>query len=292
MPYFGKWPFWMPFFLESCRYNPDFDWLFFSDCGTPENLPDNVRIRAISFADYCEMISQRLDIRFAPPSPYKLCDLKPAYGLLHAEDLQGYDFWAFGDIDVVYGQLRDYFTTEYLARYDLISSFARRVSGPLTLIRNTQEMRELFQRVPNWRERFCGPHEALDEAAFTRIFLKRKNFPKPLFRLFNWSTNPLYRKSDFQESYSTPEGTTPWIDGSHNFPREWVWRHGHLTSDRSGDREFPYLHFMRYKPKWEAQSARVPECQSEAYRKLAQSGAFRISREGFSSLDVQPHEIA
>ena len=35
IPYFGRWPFWMPFFLQSCRFNPDVQWLFFTDCGTP-----------------------------------------------------------------------------------------------------------------------------------------------------------------------------------------------------------------------------------------------------------------
>jgi hypothetical protein len=277
IPYFGKWPVWMPFFLESCRRNPDIDWLFFSDCGIPENLPDNVRIRALSFPDYCDLLSQRLGIRFSPPNPYKLCDLKPTYGFIHADELQGYDFWAFGDIDVVYGRLREYFTAERLARYDLISCHARRVSGHLTMIRNTPHMRQLFQRIPNWQTRFCGPHEALDEGAFSRIFMKRKNFPKPLFRLFNWCTNPYWRKSDFRESYNSPGTMLPWIDGSHNFPREWYWREGRLTNDLNGDREFPYLHFRIYKRKW----GEGPEELSRKYGEIAKSGTWRISAEGF-----------
>ncbi len=29
---------------------------------------------------------------FKPSSPYKLCDLKPALGFIHADRIQGFDF--------------------------------------------------------------------------------------------------------------------------------------------------------------------------------------------------------
>ena len=47
IPYFGRWPFWMPFFLKSCRFNPDVQWLFFTDCGALPDAPSNVRFRTI-----------------------------------------------------------------------------------------------------------------------------------------------------------------------------------------------------------------------------------------------------
>ena len=105
----------MPFFLESCRRNTDIDWLLFSDCGIPETLPPNVTVETMTFSDYCALVSRRLNIDFAPAAAYKLCDIKPALGHIHADRLQGYDFWAFGDIDLVYGDLRSYFTPDRLA---------------------------------------------------------------------------------------------------------------------------------------------------------------------------------
>ncbi|MDR2874396.1 MAG: hypothetical protein LBV44_00495 [Methylobacillus sp.] len=278
IPYFGKWPFWMPFFLESCRRNPDIDWKFFSDCDRLENVPPNVHIAAMSFGDYCDFISRQLDIRFVPTKPYKLCDIRSAFGHIHAADLQGYDFWGFGDVDVVYGQLRAWFTPERLARYDLLSSHTRRVSGHLTLIRNTPQMCQLFRRIPNWQERFCGPHQSMDEKAFSRIFIKRKNFPRPLFKFANWF-NPWWRKSDFREAYSTPNGKIPWVDGSYDFPCHWYWREGHLTNDKDGDREFPYLHFITYKKKWEKNPVQL----DEDYSRIVRSGAWQVSAEGFSA---------
>lgn len=279
IPYFGNWPFWMPLFLESCRRNSDIDWLLFTDCGTPPDLPQNVCTEHISYVDYCSLVSERLGIDFAPDNAYKLCDIKPALGYIHEDRLQGYDFWAFGDLDVIYGKLRAYFTAERLARFDLYSTHARRVSGHLCLIRNTSQMRELFMKMPRWKERFMDQeHHALDEGAFSRLFLWRKNFPKPLFKLVGLF-NPLRRRSEFIEAFSTPDGCIPWIDGAFRFPQRWYWNDGSLTNDRDGAREFPYFHFAIWKRGvWAERTAPLPE----TVRTLASDPAWMIDENGLS----------
>ncbi|MGE6473405.1 DUF6625 family protein [Serratia proteamaculans] len=278
IPYFGRWPFWMPFFLESCRRNPDIDWLLFSDCGTPKNLPTNVTIERISFADYCALVSKRLNIQFSPTAAYKLCDIKPALGYIHADRLEGYDFWAFGDIDLVYGDLRHYFTADRLARYDLFSTHERRVAGHLCLMRNIPHTRELFMLIKNWQTRFTDhEHHALDEGAFSRIFLWRKNFPKPLFNLVG-KFNPWRRRSEFTEAFSTPGGVIKWHDGSDLFPRQWYWKDGRLTNDRDGGRSFPYFHFVCWKRnEW----SRLSEPDSEYVENLAGESSWIIDAAGF-----------
>lgn len=279
IPYFGRWPFWMPLFLESCRSNPDIDWLLFSDCGEPEDIPVNVRIEPIDYADYCSMVSKSLGIHFAPQNPYKLCDLKPALGYIHQAELRGYDFWAFGDLDVIYGCLRDYFTAERLARFDFFSTHARRVSGHLCLLRNTEKMRNLFMLMPYWQERLSDQrHHALDEGAFSRLFLWRKNFPKPLFKLVG-RFNPLRRRSEFSEAFSTPDGCIAWIDESFSFPRRWFWNGGYLTNDRDEGRQFPYFHFAIWKRgTW----AQLPVPELENIKILAKSRTWVIDEQGFS----------
>lgn len=272
----------MPLFLRSCAENPDIDWLFFSDCGVPEGLPDNVRIESISYVDYCALVSQRLQIDFCPESPYKLCDIKQALGFIHAEWLDGYDFWAFGDIDLIYGRLRHYFNAERLARYELLSTHARRVSGHLCLLRNNARMREAFMLIPDWREKFADQqHHALDERAFSRIFLRRKNFPKPLFELVG-KLNPWRRRSEFIEAYSTPNAGVAWIEGGNQFPHEWYWQEGRLTNNLNDGREFPYLHFFGWKrDAWPALA--LP--REENVRELARRPAWKVSAQGFAALD-------
>lgn len=285
IPYFGSWPFWMPFFLESCRRNSDIDWLLFSDCGTPESLPPNVKVEPISFKGYCQLVSKQLGIQFDPPAAYKLCDIKPALGYIHAKHLDGYDFWAFGDLDVVYGDLRSYFTADRLSRYDLFSTHARRVSGHLCVIRNNPSSRELFMKVPNWQRRFSDhTHYAFDEQAFSRVFIKHKNFPKPLYKLAG-KFNPLRRRSKFSELFSTPGGAVKWHDGTKNFPLNWYWRDGHLTNDLDGNRTYLYFHFAIWK---RGEWSMLPEPDPAYVKMLAQEEAWQVDVTGFLALDHQP----
>jgi hypothetical protein len=282
IPYFGSWPFWMPFFLESCRRNQDIDWHFFSDCGQPDDLPHNVRIQSVRYEDYLVHISDKLRINFRSSHPYKLCDIRPAYGFIHEDILKGYDFWGFGDIDLIYGKLRDFFSEELL-QHDLISNHARRISGHLCLIRNTPHMNSLFERIPDWQRRFCEPHQALDEGAFSRLFLWRKNFPAPLFK-FVGLFNPLRCKSVFREAYSTPNARINWTDGSKNFPSCWFWKEGRLTNDKDGQREFPYLHFVAWKKnEW----ITLPEPSPETVRELARKSNWQISAQGFKEFTAR-----
>ncbi|WP_179291738.1 DUF6625 family protein [Pseudomonas fragi] len=278
IPYFGNWPFWMPFFLESCRRNPDINWLIFSDCGAPDNRPKNVAIEGITQAGYYQLVSDRLGIDFAPDDSYKLCDIKPALGYIHADRLEGYDFWGFGDIDVVYGNLREHFTDARLARYQFFSTHERRVAGHLCLMRNTHQYRELFKRIKQWQARFTDKqHHALDEGAFSRIFIKGKNLPQPMFRLLA-KLNPLRRRSDFTEAFSTPGGRVKWHDNSYNFPKEWYWEHGHLTNNIDGDRSFPYFHFVCWKRnEWAA----LPIPDPTQIEHLARQGRWIIDAGGF-----------
>ncbi|ANQ86737.1 DUF6625 family protein [Azoarcus olearius] len=283
IPYFGQWPFWMPFFLASCRANPSVDWLLFSDCGELPDCPPNVRVIATSYADYCNRVSARLGIDFHPANPYKLCDLKPALGYIHEAELAGYDFWGFGDIDLVWGDLRAYFTAERLAGKDLYATHARRVSGHCCLLRNTADMRELFRRMPNWQQRLVdNVHHALDEGAFSRIFIRRKNWPQPLAE-FAGRFNRWRRRAEFIEAFSTPDAKVPWVDGGFEFPSRWSWDHGRLTNDRDGERRFPYFHFVVWKK--HAWRGLVPP-PADAVRALAATGRWVIDAQGFHAADA------
>ncbi len=281
IPYFGAWPFWFPFFLARCRANPTVDWLLFSDCGEPADCPPNVRVVATSYVDYCQRVAQRLGIAFAPPNPYKLCDLKPAMGYLHEDDLRGYDFWAFGDIDLVFGDLRAWFSAERLAKKDLFSTHERRISGHCCLVRNTRQMREAFLLMPDWRRRLSIPtHEGLDEGAFSRIFIRRKNWPEFFARPLRFF-NPWYRRAEFVEAFSTPGAKVPWIDGGRDFPECWFWRQGVLTNDRCGERAFPYVHFLVWKGSdWKS----LPAEALTDYSRIARESAWQVSATGFASL--------
>lgn len=278
IPYFGRWPVWFEFFLHSCRLNADIQWLFYTDCEVPDNVPQNVNFKTLSFAEYKSLVSQRLGINFQPESPYKLCDLKPALGYIHEQDIQGYDYWGFSDIDLVYGNLREYFTAERLLKYDLLSTHNRRISGHFCLMRNTGKMRGAFKLIKNWQQRLAdNEHYALDEGAFSRIFIKHKNLPIPLFNLLA-QFNPWRRNSEFVEAFTTPNAGVAWEDGSYNFPNEWYWQQGRVSNNLNRQKSYPYFHFFEWKLLWKGK-------EFDLHCSLEKNNSWTMSENGIGLYD-------
>ncbi len=246
VPYFGSWPEWYPLYLKSCSTNPTIDWLFFTDCVTPTDAPSNVCFTRISFQDYCSLVSKKLKINFKPEAFYKLCDIKPALGAIHENDIAGYDNFGFGDIDLFYGNLRKFFPDNLLDKL-LVSTHKGMVSNHLCIMKNTLVARNAFRMIPTWRSCFENPkHVAFDDRHFTRLFLgihPHDGLPSRIYR----QLNPLYRKSFFKESFTTPFTWYDWVDGTKRHPKVWYWIRGEVFNNINGGQTFPYIHFMNYK---------------------------------------------
>jgi len=195
-----------------------------------------------------------------------------------------YDFWGFSDLDLIYGDLRSYFSDERLRKYKVLSTHERRISGHFCLLRNEPELNSLFWKIPDFVRRAEDPNNhALDEGGFSRIFLWRKNFPKPLFD-FVGLFNRWRRVAEFKEAFSTPNGVRPWTDGTQDYPAYWVWRNGRLQNAKDGDRQFPYLHFLVWKKYWQQSSQPMSYEQAQV---LASTRNWRIDRDGFHIGDDQ-----
>lgn len=246
IPYFSHWPEWIDLFVESCKANSSIQWIFFTDCGEPMNNSPNVIFIPTTFTEYKEMVSKRLEINFNPESPYKLCDLKPAYGFLHEDLIKEFDFFGFTDIDVVYGNICNFLDQKTLS-HDLITTLSNRVAGHFCLMRNIERMRNAFRRIKDWQALMENPeHLAIDESSFTKIFLRHRKHPLWIRRIYSFFDQ--YQKhAYFKEQYSTILAPIKWHDGSKQHPTEWYWKKGQLTNNHDGDREFMYLHFMNFK---------------------------------------------
>lgn len=171
VPYFGKWPQWKNLFLQSCINNPTIDFYFFTDSQTPEvaRNSSNLYFKELSFDDYCSLISDRLNISFHPSNPYKLCDVKPFYGIIHQDILKinKYDFWGFCDIDLIMGDIRAFYDEQVLSTYNYISTHADRISGHMCLIRNEESTEKDIYKIPKWKEMLTDPkNHAVDEMPF------------------------------------------------------------------------------------------------------------------------------
>lgn len=138
IPYFGNLPKYFNFWKTSALNNPDINfWLI-----TNNNIQsiNNIKVTQTTFSDLKKSIQNKFDFKISLESPYKLCDYKAAYGYIFQEQICEYDFWGFGDIDLIYGQIRLFYTDKILHKYDIISGW-----GHLTLYRNSPKTNLLFK---------------------------------------------------------------------------------------------------------------------------------------------------
>ncbi len=291
--YFGRWPEWIDLFVESCKWNPSVRWRLYTDCGEPENKADNVDYVHLSFEDYKALVRARLGIAFDPSTPYKLCDLRPCFAYIHERDVADFPFFGWGDIDVVYGNIRAFYTADVLARANVLSTHPERLSGHFAVLRNTRALKHAFERIPNYRTLLeQADHASMDEADFSEVFLPSAK-PRGFRRMIDYF-DPCRRGLVFVEQHSTVLSPRKWHDGTMNYPQKWFWRRGRLTNERDGEREFLYLHFMRWQSdRWisdppspgEAAWLRLPRIVHVDWRSAAAEG-FCISPEGFTKIGL------
>ena len=199
------------------------DFLYFTDCGLPKKIYRNTIFFETDYASYCKRVSDALGINFSSEyGAYKLCGCKPFYGIIHEEELRGYDYWGFGDIDLVYGNLSDMLNDENYRKYDFITAHSERVAGHLTVMRNVEKYNKAAFNIPLWREKLESEEfHGLDEepeygniinpckryinSAYFHFF--KRFFGRNRYRYFDAVqrfTQFLHPKVLFKERYTTP----------------------------------------------------------------------------------------
>lgn len=167
--FFGAFPNYVDLWLKSCKDNPTIDWIIFTD-QEPISAPiKNVRFEKISLHEMRDRISRKMGFQVVLERPYKLCDYKPVYGVVFEEYLRGYDFWGYCDLDMIFGDIRNFITQDVLNSFDKILWF-----GHLTLYRNTPEVLGRY-KLPggslNYKTAFQTDKDfAFDEVVMNEIY--------------------------------------------------------------------------------------------------------------------------
>ncbi len=138
VPYFGQRPTYFPLVVASMARNPDVSWLLLTD-EPVAGAPANVEVRRCAFADVAARIRGHFDFEVCLPRPYKLCDYRPAFGEIFADELAGFDFWGHCDLDVVFGQVRDHLPPQAFAADKIL------FQGNFALYRNTPDAAGWFR---------------------------------------------------------------------------------------------------------------------------------------------------
>jgi hypothetical protein len=103
VPHFGPRPAYFPLVVRNMAANPDVSWLLL------------------------------FDFEISLERPYKLCDFRPAFGEIFADELAGYDFWGHSDLDLVFGRIREHLPAAAFEADKIL------FNGNFSLYRNTAE---------------------------------------------------------------------------------------------------------------------------------------------------------
>ena len=173
IPYFGRLPWYFRYFVHSCKTNPGIHFLVVTDDHDyREELPDNVVIVHNTLTGFADMIARKLQLPVAIPGSYKLCDFRPAYGLIFEDYIKEYAFWGHCDIDLIFGNIGSFITEEVLCNYDIISTRPEYITGFFALYRNTEYINTLFRESRDYKEIFSSPgYTGFDECGLLCIAL-------------------------------------------------------------------------------------------------------------------------
>lgn len=138
--YFGNLPNYFPLWLYSAEKNEDIDFILITDCEVGKHK-DNIKIIKHTLSDVKARADRALHMNCCMPRAYKLCDYKPAYGLIFQDLLEGYDFWGHCDMDVVWGDIRKFITDDILDKHNKIFNL-----GHLTIYKNEDKVNRIFMK--------------------------------------------------------------------------------------------------------------------------------------------------
>lgn len=253
--YMGKMPWYFQYFAHTCSYNPTVDFFIITDQEITGTLPANVKPVYMSLPEINSLASKKLGFEINIQSPYKLCDLKPAYGLIFDSILAEYDFWAHGDIDVVFGNIRSFITDEILASHDLVVVRHDFLTGYFQLFRNNEKMNTLFMRSKDFKRVLqSDQHFCFDETNFMFNDFAAGKTPDEVHSEIESMMHVVKRAQ--QQNYIRAFFDFMVVEG---IPGEIKWDKGELTFKR--DFEILLYHMIHFKKKYTPKRAprRVPD---------------------------------
>lgn len=148
----GKIPDYFNYHLETIRYLPNVDFHFFtndSDFDFSKISYKNFHLYILSEEDFIKRFNQISQVKINEiKNPKKIIDFKLSYFDMFDSISKKYEHVGIYDIDTLFGDI-DKHLVEYQKEYDFISVgdevYHNRLSGPLLIIKNTKEIRELLR---------------------------------------------------------------------------------------------------------------------------------------------------
>jgi len=247
--YFGTMPEWADIYFETLKRNSTIQFIVYSNNDLKKYITSNIQFVRMDFEQYLEFASEKIGIKLNFKTAYKLCDLRPFFGKIHSNEIKKSDFYGYADIDVIFGDIRNFYSDSILSKYDVFSTHEHTLSGHFSLFRNTNLTKNMFKFIGGYEtklnsEGYVGMDESYLYNAFLKYNKETMNFNEKSFFFIKKPILNFY----FKEQYTTPFTPYPWIDQTINSaqPENWFYTCGQITNDRD-NRNFMYLHFMNFK---------------------------------------------
>ena len=237
--WFGKLPNYFGLWLNSCKYNPNFNFLFVTDQELSEyKISKNIKVLNIEFERFVELTKEKLSLKnIRIDKPYKLCDFKPVYGIILQDYLKDFDFWGNCDIDMCFGNLEKYINDTILNKYDKILNL-----GHLTLYRNNTIVNNMYKS---------------KGAAFSykKVFTSKYNYgfdeESGIKSIFDKQKLNTYKEIDIAD-IDVKYTRFRLYDKNNYYYQIFYWENGgvyraYLENNRIKIDEFCYIHFQKRK---------------------------------------------
>jgi hypothetical protein len=240
IPYFGPLPRFFPLFVQSASRNPRLNFVFVSNEEVPVRLPPNFNYVRLTPAEVENRVREKVCQDFRLWYGYKLCDVKPFYGVVFDDLLKTSDFWGYCDIDLVFGDLSSLLDSQTLNGADFYCADAGPVVATFCLFRNQERVNRLPFQIPDFQRRLASKeYESTDEKEFDKLIRGGIdiNYVKPT----SLRQSQLSISSD-----GRMVGRTQGVVGD---PNEFYWSDGRtfVKAPGSDPQEVLYLHFIGLK---------------------------------------------
>ena len=160
--YFGKYPWYHNYFIDSCKRNQSIDFLFFTDNVSCEIQEENIKFIPFSIDNFNLLASIKLGFTVNVLSGLKICDFRPAFGVIFNDFIKSYDYWGYSDTDIIYGNLRNFLDDDILT-YDYISVRDDYPSGYFSVFKNEKKINLLYKLSKDYMELFLREENTLFE---------------------------------------------------------------------------------------------------------------------------------
>lgn len=250
IPYFGEFKSYFQLFLNSCAKNPDFTWLIITDNKKKYKIPENVIMKKMTFENLRRLIDVKLRTKVAIKDPYKLCDLRPMYGVIFQHWISDFDWWGYCDTDLIFGKISHFITDKLLDQYDKIG-----VLGHFTLMKNAYNVNNAYSLPLNGKLIYKSVLYNFNNVSFDEEHNNSINniMEENGFKILNQNVeaNPYTKSSVFRLNHLKRDWSYSIEKPSKSV---FIWNNGELVryiviNNRMYTKEYLYIHFQSRKMK-------------------------------------------